>query len=400
MGFACAYRAALASLLLASALAVTRDASACTPPPDGWRQWGGIPEVPTNGVVVVHYACYARCGAAPDPESFTLTSPEGEEVPGEVVLTGGADPLRFVAFRPDAGAMVEGESYEASLEGVTFVGPFTAVAAVEWTDSRSVTEEFRAVDYKAGDEVCCTGPLDSCGGKPCFWTQYRREASLSVAWADPDAVSFEDLQYAYRILYSGQSDVEPAWAIGDVQTSYVLASEGASTCYTLELLRLADDTVVTFPERCLDRPDELVPGLYDASAETIDVTLSRCEAPPPGFEEPWCARFEPLCSDDDPQNDRYCTTYEASCDARVPGTGGSGSGGAGSSGAGGSGASGGSGAAGGSGQPGSEGRTVVTNAGCGCALPGSRLANNPGCLLLAAMVAAWGSRRRQARTRG
>jgi hypothetical protein len=414
-------------------LGAARPAEACSPPPTGWFGYGVQP-APANGVVIVRYGCSYGCDPAPDPESFSLQSADGEEVPGEIALSGSDGNNRYVVFRPEDGMLLEGESYTPVLPGVDYLSAFSAKPPVTFRTTLPVTHEVFALDNVAGERVCCSGPLDSCGGTPCFHTAYERSAVVRITWGD--GASDEDLQYAFRFVEAGPV---PAWTYADFTTSYVLDDDETTTCYSLELLRLVDDTVISVGERCVDRPEDIVPGTYVTSDEVIEGTLAGCDAPPEAYEEPWCRVMEERCQTQ--MIEAVCTRFEQHCPTLGAGgssgaagsggsTGGDGAQGGSSTGSGGTASStgGDSGTGNGGSEPGgragtsattggasgstplgsggdagapdgaagdanAEGsRTVLTKGGCGCGVPARRASLDASLLSLLAL--GWFARRR------
>jgi MYXO-CTERM domain-containing protein len=393
-------------------------ASACSLPAPGWYMINntGV-ATPTNGVVIINYTCYVGCEDVPDPESFTLTDASGELVPGAVVLSGEGSSSRYLIFRPEPGALADGSSYTAALEGATALEGVEGGPEITWS-TIAPTDEMFEIDQPAGDTVTCTGPLNSCGGLPSFQKMVDRQSAVSVTWGD-ESKADTLTQYAYRIVRSGDADPGP-WLWNGGGTAFTLAETEESVCYVLELQRLADGSVQTFDERCLERPDTFTPGMHPNPDENIRSVLTACDAPPDGYTDLWCEARSAQCLGDNP-NPTYCERFAELCSddvaaggtggappvtggaAGVSGSGGSagsdaGSGGTGSGGAprggsagtaagGTSGSGSGAGAAGGSDDGGAgsddDGERVHTK-GCGCALPG-RGTNRPATLALAAL---------------
>lgn len=359
--------------------------------------YGGSRVVPANGVIMLMYGCNSQCDTIPDPEALKVVTQGGYAIAGSVIRTDGDDDRRQLVFKPEEGALVEGQTYELDFPGVEIYGGFTVVGDVAWSSTHTPpSDQIYASNWEAGEEICCEGgPVDSCGSEPCFHSEYLREAYIAISWGDGS--SAEDYQYAHRVLRPG-GDAEPPWNLGGPNASYTLGPDEVTTCYTLELLRLVDDEVLTLDERCVDRPEDIIPGLYALESEEIQSAIGYCENAPPGYEEEWCAYAERICADGG--GEKYCVRA-MSCE--VVGTGGSaGAGGSGATGgsdtsggtgatggsdtSGGTGASGGSAGAGGSaatggsggsagapddasGEADGDGKTVRTNAGCGCTVP-------------------------------
>jgi hypothetical protein len=398
---------------MASLLGVARDATACEPPPSGW--WARSPSnVPANGVVVLGYSCSYECDMVPDPASFYLVAPGGADVPGNVIFSEEEGDERFLVFEPETGALTAGQTYTPELPGVLYLRSFTVAPAVNFGSSIPQSELIRSLDQSAGDEVCCTGPLDSCGDAPCFFTEFERRAVIDIRWGD--GTFPENVQHAYRVHRPGES-AEPPWAVGATTTSYVLDIGETPTCYTLELLRLVDDTVLMFDERCVERPNDVIPGIYTTDPEHIGIVLANCSSAPPGYEQERCDAMEALCE----TNGALCEEFADEC-SMTGGAGGGGSGGESGESGGGS-SSGGASRGGSTGQGGStggvgrggdagddkpgsggevgdggardeasEGRTVITK-GCGCAVPTTRSLR--GTSLGALVALAWLLRRRR-----
>ena len=408
---------ALGITFLAGLVIGPREAGACSPPPDGWYFTYQAGATPANGALVMHYACYMACETEPDPETFRLKTPMGEPVAGSVVLTGTKDSLRFIVFRPES-ALIAGDTYSVELEGLM---PFTYVSVgpeITWKTDFTLTDEFIGIDQPHGESICCTGPIDSCGGTPCFRTEIDRKIGVHVSWDDGQTA--ESAQYAYRILLDGDED-DVAWSWNGASAGFEPDAAQTSVCYVLELQRLSDGFVHRFEERCLERPEDLDPGIYPAPDQDIAAVLASCDAPPEGYEGPWCSVRADLCT---PSEDPWCENYVEIClddgegGASSGGTSGSagsssGSGGRGGSGAGTGGSSGGTHAGtGGSGEAGGpdrgnagdtgdgsdDGERVYTK-GCGCAVPGSRRNNGLDWALGAFGLAASALRRKRSRAR-
>ncbi|HEY3496059.1 MAG TPA: hypothetical protein VGK73_15280, partial [Polyangiaceae bacterium] len=251
-----------------SVLGAARDAKACSPPPNGWFAYGPS-AVPANGVVIFQYGCEEGCDPEPEPGDFTLESSDGVDVPGQVSASGANRNSHYIVFRPEEGALVEGESYTPLLPGVAYTGAFTAGPDMSLGSMVPVTHEIYSLDHVAGERVCCSGPLDSCGGMPCFHTQYDRSAVLRISWGD--AAYGEGTQYAFRV--DRYMSAVPEWGYADSMTYFELGDDQTGTCYTLELMRLVDGTVLNLGERCADRPADLVPGIYPTSQDAIEDSL-------------------------------------------------------------------------------------------------------------------------------
>lgn len=426
-----ASKVAFSAAVAASLAGFVRSASACSLPAPGWYLFNNVGPVATNGVLVLNYTCFTDCAVLPDPQSFTLTDTAGETVAGEVVMSGEGDSSHYLVFRPDPGALTAGASYTAAMEGALSLEAVLAEPELTWSDSITPTDELLEIDHAAGDTVTCTGPVDTCGGLPDFYTMVDRKTAVSVTWGDeskPDTLA----QYAYRIVPSVGVDLPRPWLWNGGSAGYELDETEETTCYVLELQKLADGSVQTFEERCLERPDTFTPGLQPNPEENIAAVLATCDAPPDGYTDLWCSarsaqclgdtpsapycdRFAELCSDDGGEGGSGGIPPVTGGSAGVSGSGGSagssaGSGGAprgGSAGAGALGGSsgdgpgtGGTGGTGGSddGDAGSGddggGERVYTK-GCGCAVPGTG-SGQPATFTLAALgLAALVLRRRK-----
>lgn len=376
----------LTALLLVSA----GEASACSQPESGWRPSSFIPG-PANGVMLLGYSCYVDCNTAPRVDTLSLKSDEGEVIPGRVVFSYASDSYVQVAFRPEPGVLREGGVYTAELEGVA---PFTGLLvgpALTWNDALTPTIDIFEVDHPTGDTQCCGGPIDSCGGTPCFLTQVERRTTVSVGWQEE--LSLEHDQYVFRL---GRDGIEPtmpwSWSGGATRFELDEAEDGA--CFVLELKRLVDDSVQTFESRCVERPTTFMPGLRPTPADDIARVLNGCDEPPPGYEVAWCEARKETCesSPDEP----WCLEFAARCaSAGAAGAGGetsvagapatSDTGGASHTG-------GGDGEAGAAGRA-AEGERVFTE-GCGCSVP-RRSSGDPAALGLGLLLGLVARRRVQ-----
>lgn len=370
--------------------AFARDAAACSPPPYGWFAYGPD-QVPANGVLPIQYFCEDDCDEAPDPQAFIVRSSSGDEVAGSVISTGAHDGTRYLIFKPERDAFAVGDILTPELAGATVFESVEVVPSVSWNATLPVAEEFEKADSVAGLEVCCTGPIDSCGGLPCFHTEFERTAVIHIRWGD--GTSPEHDQYAFRILRP-DGDPEPSWTYDSSSTSYELHHSEQTTCYTLELQRLVDGATISFDERCVDRPAAIVPGLHPATPASIRSTLSLCDEPPDDYVTAWCEGNSNDCFN---PSSSYCATYREHCDV----TGTAGAAGAGNSGGGFPGSGGSEPTAGSVADAGTPGdvdgdtRIVTTRGGCGCAVPATRPFD--AAPLLALLVLGWLRARRKAR---
>lgn len=424
LGWGTAFGVALAASLLGR----VREASACSPPPNGWFPIGTFP-TPANGVVLLRYGCDVDCETPPSVESFVLKNEAGELVPGSVVFTEVRDTNLDIAFRPEPGAVTEASFYTAELDGVPVFDGILVGPAVTWNDALTLTEEIFEVDHPTGETRCCTGPIDSCGNTPCFRTQVERRTTVTVGWYED--LSPEHYQYVFRV---GSDGIDPAtpWSWNGAQVRFELDPTENTACYVLELKRLADDSVQSFGERCIEQPDTFTPGLHTTPDEDISTVLEICDEPPDGYEKAWCDARLPVCesSPDEP----WCGDMAERC--AMVGAGGAagassvdtgGTAGGGTAGtaqgpggkAGSSGAQGGSGGApmtggsssipsgaGGTAEGGapdaeggdaSQGERVFTK-GCGCSVPGNG-PREPAPLVVAVALVAVALRRRRAKRR-
>jgi MYXO-CTERM domain-containing protein len=299
--------AAFGVVFTASLLGAVRQAAACSPPPAGWFP-GGIAPAPANGVLLLHYVCVTSCETLPNVGSLVLKSAAGEVVPGSVVFSQARATDLDIAFLPEPGAVTAGGSYTAELEGVSTTTGILMGPPVTWNDALSPSAEVFEVDYPAGEVQCCTDPVDTCGNFPCFREQVERRTAVTVGWYD-DA-SIEQYQYVFRL---GRDVIDPAapwlWDSGDAR--FELEPGEVTGCYSLELKRLADDSVQTFASRCVEQPATFTPGLHTIPDEDVEGVLQACNEPPDGYEQAWCDAREPLCelSPDEP----WCADLAARC---------------------------------------------------------------------------------------
>lgn len=417
---------AFSAALLAGVFTNARQGRACSPPPDGWFFFALAGAAPANGVMIVHLGCYTSCEVEPDLDTFVLArqdpiTMESTPVPGSLVMTGTRDAYRFLVFLPESGELTVGDTYVAELEGVMPLTGLTVAPETTWKTAFDVTHEASEVDHPRGDRVCCSGPLDSCGGTPCFRTEVDRRTAVHVTW--DDGTTEESTQYAYRLLFEGD-DTDVPWSWNGASASFELARDASSVCYTLELKRLTDGFVHRLNEHCLERPDDHEPGIHPTPEEDIQAMLESCDAAPDGYEASWCAARKELCEG---SSEPWCENWEPTCiDGGTAGTGGSAGSSGGSSGSAGSssghggnagsssgrggsearggtagtaGGTGGSGEAGGAGDGSAgedgDGERVYTK-GCGCALPGGGKPA-PSALAFAALGLAALARRRRNR---
>src|SRR5687768_4923802 len=132
--------AAFGVALVVSLLGSAREASACSPPPDGWFPSGVFP-TPANGVMLLRYACYMGCETPPNVESLRLKGEAGELVPGSVIFSQAFDTELEIAFRPEPGALTEAGVYTAELEGVPTVAGILVGPAMTWNDALTLSED-------------------------------------------------------------------------------------------------------------------------------------------------------------------------------------------------------------------------------------------------------------------
>jgi MYXO-CTERM domain-containing protein len=400
---------------LALALAGSvREASACSPPPSGWVPYNVDP-IPANGVLVLGYYCVKDCEPHPVAENLVLKTDADEVVPGSVVFTQTIGPELRIAFRPEPGSLIPARQYIAELEGVPPFSELLVAPDVTFSDTLALTDDIREVDSPTGETVCCSGPIDSCGGTPCFRTQVERRTVVDLRWGNES--SLEAFQYVFRLTRDGADEPTP-WTWQRNGTSFELDETEESACYVLELKRLLDDSVQTYESRCLEQPETFSPGLHTTPEEDVADVLQACDAPPEGYENAWCEARRETCEG---RTEEFCVTFAERCEgmgtaggpnvAGAAGTAGAASGAGGSTAARGGAAgapvtggttstAGSGGTAGESGNEGgssgeSGGRRVYTE-GCGCAVPG-RGSRTPVSLVLVALGLVALRRRRTSR---
>jgi MYXO-CTERM domain-containing protein len=381
----------LGGAFAASVVGSVREASACSPPRNGWVPYGADP-VPANGVVLLGYYCSYECEPQPEAETLVLTTEADGLVPGSVVFTQRIGAELWIAFRPEPGTLTPGDELTAELEGVE---PFTGILVapeVTWSDALPLTDDILEVDSPLGETVCCPGPIDSCGGRPCFRTQVERRTAVTLRWGN--GLSLEPYQYVFRLTRDGTDEPTPwTWERGG--TWFELDATENSACYVLELKRLMDDSVQTYESRCLEQPETFMPGLHPTPEAALADVLASCDAPADGYEDAWCKARRETCEG---RTEEFCLSFVERCEM-------SGGGGlSGSAGVGGAGAQGGTAGApvtggatssagtGGAGMGGNEagssgesgGKRVYTEGGCGCTVPGNR-SREPAHLVLVAL---------------
>lgn len=152
--------------------------------------------------------CDEGCTPLPEPSGISLKGPDGE-VSGTATLRGG-DYERFALFQPDA-PLTAGKVYWLTVTGAHFIGDLTPsekaklvpTPALTWSAPPAVTDRVVAIERARGKLVCCSGPLDSCEGAPCFNTEIQRIAAVQVGWDNALVPAGEGDQYEFRIIQKG-----------------------------------------------------------------------------------------------------------------------------------------------------------------------------------------------------
>lgn len=283
-----AFSATLAAALVSSA----PRAFACSLPPSGWFPSGSFP-APANGVLVLRYACFTACDTLPDFGTLVLKSPADAVVPGSVVFTQARALELVVAFRPERDAVEPGGNYTVEVEGLPATAGLLFGPALTWTDALALAETPFESERPAGEEVCCSGPVDSCSNVPCFTAEVTRTTTVEIRWNVPSSI--EHYQYVFRV---GRESIDPAtpwsWEAGNAQLELDATEDRA--CYVLELKRLTDGSIQTFESRCVEQPEGFSPGRHPRRAEDITAVLQVCTEPPDGYEATWCEARKDACA--------------------------------------------------------------------------------------------------------
>jgi MYXO-CTERM domain-containing protein len=257
---------------------------------------------------VLRYACITACETLPDFGALVLKSEADALVPGSVVFSQARASELVVAFLPEPGAVTAGNLYTAELGGVPTVSGILFGPVVTWNDALTLTDTLFEAERPAGEEVCCTGPVDSCGGVPCFSPEVDRRTSVAVGWNVPDSI--EHYQYAFRI---GRETIDPAapwsWNGGDTWFEFDPAEDSA--CYVLELKRLTDGSLQSLASRCVEQPASFTPGRHPRAGEDVAAVLQSCTEPPDGHEEAWCDARGELCELS--PDETWCVDLAARC---------------------------------------------------------------------------------------
>jgi hypothetical protein len=366
---------AFASLVLVSSL--VRETKACSYPPPGWHGSVQTRQMPTDGSVLFTHYCSFGCELPPEPTVVVRDPVTGSEIVGSVTpLADLPASLHAFAWRATDALAVGTYDIEIHLAGTISPASFQAVAPVDAGFSDvAVTAEVSVLEDYDGETTCCpTGPVDSCGGKFCYYSSLRRFIAVSAEWASASAPAHFD-QYLYRFTWDG-SDPEN-WQIpglGGVSQGR-FDTPASEYCYTLELKSLADGSISTVDHRCLPHLPDAELGVVELAPDVIQQSLGRCDEPPEGLQADWCEARATFCAE---YEFSECTGLETHC-ADI-------------------GRDGGSGDAGDPGDPGDDGasdRRTIRTEGCAVARLGSPSPGSLAAMLLVTAVGAGLARRRR-----
>lgn len=286
------------------------DVNACSLPSDGWSVVLENDELPPNGYVVFSLHCYQNCGSGPAlPNVLVRETMTGNEVPGSVEPIPDVDASEHLYGWRATSPLVVGGAYMLEVEGSPAdTAPLQVAAPSEpGLETMGLMLSKGPHELEAGDRHCCpSGPINTCGGKYCWYDRVQRLAWVELDWSHTSEPAHFG-QYLHRVSWD---DGEPGpWSAG---LFAVAEFDTARTeyCYTLELKSLIDGSIERVGSACVDHPEGVVIGEFAVDRGLLETQLSVCEAPPAGQEAGWCDARSKSCAEE-PRSE--CDNLEALC---------------------------------------------------------------------------------------
>ncbi|WP_438016955.1 hypothetical protein WMF18_40205 [Sorangium sp. So ce315] len=289
---------ALAAMGGLAVVGTSSPSDACTPVPPliGYHVTEIPGTVPLDGVVVVRVRCEMDCPKS-TPVLVVKDNETGEVVDGAQELAADlpvAGQGIVLVFRP-AAPLADGHTYSVTVEGQDPA----RVTGLETRASADIDLEIGADTMAASvrveeswyDTPSCCNALSTCGSEPvCLAKEVERYVVLGVhiSEAARDGVG----QYVQTVTFlspeGAEIDKRAAWSWGGA-VEHTYEDAAAEYCYQVTHKSLIDGATIEEERVCVPHGDAGETGVFPADMATVDPAISRCESPPKGFEDVWCA---------------------------------------------------------------------------------------------------------------
>ncbi|WP_437733684.1 hypothetical protein [Sorangium sp. So ce1335] len=256
--------------------------------------------MPLDGVVVARLRCEVDCPV--DTPVLVVNDKEtGEVVAGTQELAADlpAAGLELVlVFRP-AAPLAEGHTYSVTVEGED---P-SRRAELETRASADLDLEVGAHPMAASVRVeeswydtpsCCNAPLGTCGPEPvCVAKEVERYVvfDLHTSEAARDGAG----QYVQTVTFLSPDGAElgkrTAWSWGG-SVEHMYQDAAPEYCYQVAYRSLIDGATIEKERVCVPHGDAGATGVFPTDMAIVGPAIGKCDLPPEGFEDVWCAARE------------------------------------------------------------------------------------------------------------
>jgi len=275
---------------------------------------GGIPE---NGAVLIKgpydsepavFALIAGSGA--------INSSAGVEVEGALTRIEGSPYWVWLPTAP----LVAGTSIELQLWGsgeldATSLSSFTVMPALELAQPAIALAPSASLISVISEKVCCRARFGTSAtleaSSPCFGIEY--EASIQL---DPGisttAPRLQSNQYVFR--FDTGPDARPAFTDGSLSGVVlpVFREQADEYCFNITAIELSTRTEYPYESAACARHGTLADlGVSAVEPGAAELVRNLCQAPPLGFEEPWC---EVNADCEGNETSAFCGLYPHVCD--------------------------------------------------------------------------------------
>ncbi|WP_437779455.1 hypothetical protein [Sorangium sp. So ce1097] len=252
--------------------------------------------VPLDGVVVARLRCQVDCPentpvlVVKDKETGEVVAGT-QELPADLPITG----LEMVlVFRP-AAPLAEGHTYTVTVEGqdpaLLPELETRASADLDLEVGAHATAASVRVEESWYDTPSCCNAFDTCGSETvCLAKEVERYVVLGVHTSE--AARGGAGQYVRTVTFLSPDGAElgkrTTWSWGSA-VEHTYEDAAPEYCYQVTYKSLIDGATIEEERVCVPHGDAGATGVFPTDMATVDPAIRRCESPPEGFEDVWCA---------------------------------------------------------------------------------------------------------------
>ncbi|WP_434044233.1 MULTISPECIES: hypothetical protein [Sorangium] len=273
------------------------DACELIVPDPGYRITEIAETVPLDGVVVARLRCEVDCPEG-TPALVVKDKETGEVVAGtqeraaDLPTTG----LEIVlVFRP-AAPLAEGHTYSVAVEGQdpssrTELETRASADLDLEVGAHAMVASVRVEESWYDTPSCCDVTSGTCGSeRVCVAREVERYVVFGL---HTDKAAYDGAgQYVQTVTFLSPDGAElgkrAAWSWGGA-VEHTYEDSAPEYCYQVTYKSLIDGATIEKERVCVPHGDAGATGVFPTDMEIVGASIGKCESPPQGFEDVWCA---------------------------------------------------------------------------------------------------------------